>query len=45
VLSLIIEVERLPQMVERTTEFGAKHKADAQAPVRDQHGQNDANDP
>ena len=38
VLSLIIEVERLPQMVERTTEFGAKQMADAQGPVRDQLG-------
>jgi hypothetical protein len=34
VLSLIIEDERLPEMVKRTVDFGAKQKADAQAPVR-----------
>ena len=38
VLRLIIEIERLPQMGERTTEFGAKQMADAQGSVRDQLG-------
>ena len=38
VLSLIIEGERLPQMVERTTELGAKQLAEAQALVRNQLG-------
>jgi hypothetical protein len=38
VLSLIIEGERLPQMVERTTEVCAKQMADAQVPMRHQFG-------
>jgi hypothetical protein len=38
VLSLIIEGECLPHVVERTAEFGAKQMAESQALVRYQFG-------